>query len=227
MNPLVSVIIPVYNGEKYLAEALDSVAAQDYTPLETIVVDDGSTDGTAQLAQARPEVRYIYQTNQGGGGARNTGLAAATGDFIAFLDADDVWLPGKLHAQVAYLLAHPEVGIVFTRMESFLEPGATWPAGLNEAYYAQGPVAYLPSALLGRRRVFEQVGLFDASYRTDEDSDWFFRARDAGVVSAAVPQILLRRRIHTANNSRAAGAATPELVRLVRASLQRKRQQER
>jgi glycosyltransferase involved in cell wall biosynthesis len=223
MQPLVSVILPVYNGEKYLAAALDSVFEQDYAPVEVIVVDDGSTDGTAQIAQARPEVRYSYQANQGCGGARNSGLAAASGDFIAFLDADDVWLPGKLRAQVDYLLAHPEVGFVLTRMESFLEPGATWPDGINQAYYAQRPVAYLPSALLCRRRVFEQVGSFDASYRTGEDSDWFFRARDAGVALAVLPEVLIRRRIHPGSVTRETRSVTTHLLKAVRASVDRKR----
>jgi glycosyltransferase involved in cell wall biosynthesis len=223
MNSLVSIIIPVYNGEKYLAQALESVAAQDYAPLEVIVVDDGSTDGTAQIAQSRAGVRYTYQANQGSGSARNTGLAAATGDFIAFLDADDLWLPGKLHAQMEYLLEHPDVGFVLANMESFLEPGTTWPAGLNQAYYAQRPVAYLPSALVCRRRVFDKVGLFDAQFRTGEDSDWFFRARDAGVPMAVVPHVLIRRRIHSGNLTQQTRDVSANLLKLVRASVDRKR----
>jgi glycosyltransferase involved in cell wall biosynthesis len=224
MNPLVSVIVPVYNGEKFLAEALDSVAAQDYAPLDVLVVDDGSTDTTAQIAQARPAVRYLHQANQGNGAAKNTGLAAAAGDFIAFLDADDVWLPGKLRAQMDALLAHPETGFVLCKMEHFLEPGAQWPAAFNEAHYRGQPTAYLPSALLARRAVFERVGSFDPAIRISNDSDWFFRARDAGVTLEVLPQVWLRRRIHPGNVSQQAEAVSAELLKLVRASLGRKRQ---
>ena len=223
MNPLLSVIIPVYNGEKYLAQALDSVKAQDYDPMEVIVVDDGSTDATAQIAQAWADVHYVYQANQGSGSARNTGLAAAHGDFIAFLDADDRWAPNKLRLQVDYLLAHAETGFVLTHMEAFLEPGATWPAAYNRTHHAGHPVAYLPSAMLCRRTVFEHIGQFDPSYRTAEDSDWFFRARDAGVFVAVLPEVLLQRRIHASNLTWSAGVANPNLLRLVAASIGRKR----
>ena len=102
-SPLVSTIIPVFNGERLLPEALDSVFRQDYRPIEVIVVDDGSTDGTSLVARSCPEVRYLYQSNQGLGAARNAGIAAACGEFIAFLDADDIWLPRKLSSQMNFL----------------------------------------------------------------------------------------------------------------------------
>jgi glycosyltransferase involved in cell wall biosynthesis len=222
MNPLVSVIVPVYNGEKYLAEALDSVAAQDYAPLEVIVVDDGSTDGTAPIAQARAEVGYAFQPNGGVATARNHGLRLAQGSFIAFLDADDVWLPTKLRAQMDYLRAHSEVDGVLCKLDHFLEPGAQWPATFNETYYRQQPTAYLPSALVVRRQVFAQVGLFDARFRTGEDADWFFRARDTGVALTVVPEVLIRRRIHSGSLTHETRAVTADLLNVVRASINRK-----
>src|SRR6202044_3645761 len=96
---LISVIVPVYNRERYLGAALDSIFAQDYRPVEIVVVDDGSTDGSASIAQSYPNVRYIYQHNQGPVVARNNGLANCTGDLISFLDADDHWPPNKLRMQ--------------------------------------------------------------------------------------------------------------------------------
>jgi len=99
-RPLVSVVIPVYNAEPFLREALDSVLAQDYEPFEVIVVDDGSTDGSGTIARSYPEVRYLRQENQGPAVARNAGIAAAQGEFLAFFDADDVMLPNKLSVQV-------------------------------------------------------------------------------------------------------------------------------
>ena len=96
---MISVIVPAYNGEKYLARALESILAQDYRPIEIVVVDDGSTDNTASIARSYREVRYVYQAHQGLPAARNTGLANCTGELISFLDADDYWPPNKLQIQ--------------------------------------------------------------------------------------------------------------------------------
>src|ERR1043165_3045241 len=125
MNPLVSVIIPVYNGARHLRAALESVFAQTYRSFEVIVVDDGSVDESAIIAQSFPEVRYIHQTNCGVAAARNHGIEAARGEFLAFLDQDDLWTPDKLRLQIEYLLSHPEIGYTLTRQKFFLDPGAT------------------------------------------------------------------------------------------------------
>lgn len=221
-HPLVSVIIPVYNGERFLSAALDSVVAQGYRPIEVIVVDDGSTDCMAEIARDYPEARYVYQANQGHGAARNTGIAAARGEFVAFLDADDIWLPNKLSAQVGYLLQHPQVGYVIARMHAILEAGVEWPASLNREHYSKDPPCFLPSALLVRRTVLDEIGIFDVRYRIANDSDWFLRAQDAGVPMAIVPQVLVHRRIHSSNQSHEK-SATVETLAVVRVSIQRKR----
>ncbi len=223
LNPLVSAIIPVYNGARFLAPALDSIVAQDYRPLEVILVDDGSTDGTADIAR-RYDVRYVYQPNQGSAAARNAGIAAAQGELLAFLDADDLWTPDKLRVQVAYLLERPDVGYVLTHMHVFLEPGMPWPAALNRAYYEQDPTCYGTGTLLARREVFDRVGRFDGSFSPSEDSDWFLRARDAGIAMGVVPEILLHRRLHDENVTNDTQAVTLGLLLAFRASLQRRRQ---
>src|SRR5437667_12630279 len=111
--PLVSVVIPCYNGERYLAEAIESVLAQRYEPLEIIVVDDGSTDRSAEVARHFGDaVQYVCQPHAGAAAARNRGVGLATGDLIAFLDADDVWTEGRLARQVQVLEADPSVGMV-------------------------------------------------------------------------------------------------------------------
>ncbi len=115
----------VYNGEEFLARAIESVWAQNYRPLEVIVVDDGSSDGTASVARRWPEVRYLYQPNQGHGTAKNTGIARARGEYLAFLDADDWWKPEKLRLQVERLRSHPEAGYVICHARYVLECGAT------------------------------------------------------------------------------------------------------
>src|SRR5919112_2696990 len=124
---LVSVIVPVYNGERYLAAALQSIFEQDYRPFEVIVVDDGSVDDTAKIARSFQQIHYIYQSNQGAAAARNAGVATAQGELIAFLDADDVWVPNKLSVQADYLFRHPEVGYVVARGRHFLESEANFP----------------------------------------------------------------------------------------------------
>jgi glycosyltransferase involved in cell wall biosynthesis len=221
-QPLVSVVMPVHNGERFLGEAIDSVLAQHYVRREVIVVDDGSTDGSAAIARAR-DVRYLWQPNQGVAAARNTGLAAARGELIAFLDQDDVWLPHKLAAQVAYLREHPAVDVVVSPLEVALEPGAPpleWyapDAGMDVQ------VGIQLGALLARRRCFERVGDFDARYDLASDTDWFLRARDAGLVLEVALDVCMRYRMHEHNNSRDDERVHAEVRAAVRASVGRKR----
>jgi len=224
-SPLVSVIIPVYNGERYLGEAIESVLGQTYRPLELLVVDDGSTDGSADVASSYPEVSYMYQTNQGHGAAKNAGAAAARGEFLAFLDADDVWAPSKLRCQVTYLQANVDVGCVLCNMASFLEPGQSEPRWLGPAGLTEVP-AYIPSALLVRKAVFEEIGGFDPTYQHANDIDFHLRAMDAGVAVGRVDELLLHRRIHDSNLSHDRAPGSPlssEMFQALRASIARKR----
>lgn len=220
-NKQVSVIIPVFNGERYLAEALASIWAQDYRPLEVIVIDDGSTDRTAEIARSNPAVIYVYQPNQGHGAAKNAGIVKATSDFVAFLDADDLWLPRKLTAQIEYLLSHPGTGYVIAHMDVLLESGVAWPVFLNRQHYLSNPPCFLPSALLTCKSVFKQIGGFDTSYRHANDGDWFFRARDAGISMGLLPEVLVRKRIHGDNLSYDK-LIMLETMRVVRNSIKRK-----
>lgn len=223
---LVSAIIPVYNGQRYLAEAIESILKQDYHPLEIIIIDDGSTDSTAKIAQSYPEVRYIYQSNQGHGMAKNMGISAAQGEFIAFLDADDIWTYNKLSMQVNYLIQHPDIGYSLCRMSAFLEAGSEWPSWLKKDQIGADVPAYLPSALVVRKTVFEKIGNFDPTYRHANDSDWFFRAKDAGILMAMIPEVLLQRRVHDSNLSYETEAMMSERMRLLKSSIDRKRQGE-
>src|SRR5438445_9254645 len=123
---LVSVVIATYNYGRFVTQAVESVLAQTYVNIEIIVVDDGSDDDTReQLAPYGDRIRYIYQENQSVAAARNTGIRAATGDLIAFLDADDVWHPHKLELQMHYLADHPAVALV--AVERLAEGAASWP----------------------------------------------------------------------------------------------------
>ena len=213
--PLLSVIVPVHDGERFLAEALDSVLGQDYEPLEVIVVDDGSTDGSSAIAQARG-VRYFVQPNRGPGAARNAGIAAARGELVAFVDQDDVWLPGKARTQVDLLLARPEVGLVYTRMEVFVEPGAPLPDWTPADWLDEPPVGYCPSTLMARRDVFDVVGDFDPEYVAFSDGEWFMRVRRAGIQTHVLDDVTVRYRIHGDNQSHDRDVFRDELMRSLR-----------
>jgi glycosyltransferase involved in cell wall biosynthesis len=214
-------VIPVHNGERYLAAAIRSVLAQTYRPIEVIVVDDGSTDSSASIARSFEAVRCMVQAHQGVAVARNTGISAAGGAFIAFLDADDVWPPDKLAVQVGHLMDHPRVAYTVGRIRNFLEPGIALDPKIQRTLLERDQVGLM--TLVGRREVFAQVGGFDPSYRVGEDFDWFVRAKDAGIVMAILPDVVLHRRIHGANLSSHTEACRESLLRVFKASLDRQR----
>ena len=224
-GPLVSVIVPVYNGERFLAAALGSVVAQDYAPLEVIVVDDGSEDGSAAIARSFTGVGYLYQPNQGPSAARNAGIAAARGEFIAFLDADDVMMPNKLSVQVGYLLEHPEVGCVLCHQEMLLEPGTLPPPWLRRHPIFKGldRVAPASASAVVRASALERCGGFDPAYRLAEGMEWLGRIRDAGVKIAVLSDILMYRRFHGSNLSRQQQAIRHGVLKGLKAKIDRKR----
>jgi len=201
-NTLVSVIVPVYNGERFLMEAIQDIEAQGHAPLETLVIDDGSTDGTAALlAELGDQVRPIHQSNRGPAAARNRGIESARGDVIAFHDVDDLWAPGTLAALLAHLDAHPEIDIaqgLIQRLvlERAAEPGEApvfQPCGEPYQFINLGSALY-------RRRVFDRVGLLDEALRENEDTDWFFRAWEQNVTKAVLPRPALLYRLHDGNS---------------------------
>ena len=182
--PAVSVIIPAYNCSAFLPATLDSALAQTYHDLEIIVVDDGSTDDTpARLGPYFSRITYIRQTNKGVSAARNAGIRAARGEFLAFLDADDVWVPEKLALQVP-LLADPAVGIVYSDFSVHYADGtalASYLAGrplAQEGWIAENYIQsrfFLPSCMVVRRSAVEECGLFDEDLRASEDFELFAR----------------------------------------------------
>ena len=226
-DPLVSVIIPVYNGGRYLRAALESVFAQTYRPFEVIVVDDGSSDDSGVIAQSFPDVRYIHQTNQGVAAARNNGIDAAQGEFFAFLDQDDVWTPEKLKLQITQLLSDPELGYTLTQQQFFLEPGEKLPPWFRKELFADAHTGWVLGTLVVRRTAFEKIGNFATGYSAASDGDWFFRAKAAGIPMAVVPELLLMKRIHGGNESARAKEILSELRKVVKSSLDRQRAAEK
>ncbi len=194
----ISVIVPVFNGERFLAEAIRSVLAQDLPPDELIVVDDGSTDGSARLAAelaatSSVPIRYVFQSNQGPSSARNHGLRLATGDLLAFIDTDDLWDRNKLSTQVAYLAAHHDILIVRSMIQMFeVRDGNI----LAIESPCQG--VNLGCALF-RRKAFEVVGTFDETMRLSEDLDWYLRASEHGLFQPVLPGTTFWYRKHDHN----------------------------
>lgn len=220
VNPLVSVILPVYNGARYVGEAIESVLSQDYRPIECIVVDDGSSDESAQII-ARYPVTYIRQAQAGPGAARNAGVGAASGEILAFLDQDDQWAPGKLSAQVDILRSSPVAGYSTTLQRSWLEDGVDRPSWIT-AEQLESDSGLFPGMLVATREAFEKVGPFLEDLRAASDADWFFRANDLAIPHLRVKEPLLIRRIHAANQSREVGTTHRELLRIARDSIARK-----
>lgn len=224
-QPLVNVVIPAFNSAGFIANTLQSAYAQTYKALEIIVVDDGSTDETAALVRASG-ANYIYQQNQGAPAARNRGLHESNGMFVAFLDSDDIWLPEKIERQMACLNANPDADFVVCHMKACLVPGAAWPGSLQRQYYDKNPPAYLPSGLLIRREVFDLIGDFDPSMLIGDDSDWLFRANDAGVKHQILQDVLLEKTIRPGSLSSDVDETQRSLLKQIRESVQRKRSQE-
>jgi glycosyltransferase involved in cell wall biosynthesis len=222
-DPLISVIVPAYNAAPFLAEAVESVFAQDYEPLEAIIVDDGSTDTTSeQLDRFSGRVRILHQGNRGPSAARNAGLAVANGPLVAFLDADDVWLPAKLRVQADRMVEEPSLAFTVTRFRYFLHPGCAIPPAFRREHLDRDLDGWIPSALVVRREAFDRIGGFDESLRVSEDVDWFARAREAGLGAESIPRVLLRKRVHDRNASLTA-QSNEKLFEAVRRSLARRR----
>ncbi|MBK8048541.1 MAG: glycosyltransferase [Anaerolineales bacterium] len=206
MPSLVSVIIPVYNGERFVDEAIDSVLAQEYCPVEVIVIDDGSSDGTGRVcARYGAQIRYYVQTNQGAAAARNAGVARARGDYIGFLDADDRWAPKKLTMQMRAFAADPALDVVFCHIRQVTLDGAetvvveSADGAHNYRYQVEVVPGIHVDALLLRRAAWMQVGKFDPDKRIGDLIEWYGRALDLGLHMQMLPDVLVARRIHGQN----------------------------
>jgi glycosyltransferase involved in cell wall biosynthesis len=221
--PAVSVVVIVKDGEAYLADALDSVFQSEVTPCEILVVDGGSRDRTVEIASGYRSVTVLPQASRGIANAYNEGIARARGELVAFLSHDDLWLPGKLDVQVDYMARHPHLLYTVAMVEHFLDGGSEPPPSFRR-HLLDGPQpGVIMETLVARRRVFDLVGEFDPHYSVSEDTDWFARARDDGIPMALLPQVLLRKRVHSRNATLANSATNKFLLRAMRGSIARKR----
>jgi glycosyltransferase involved in cell wall biosynthesis len=203
MDPLVSVIIPTFNGERHLGETLQSVFAQTYTALEVIVVDDGSTDGSANLAAAfGPGLRIVQTGRRGHPAARNRGIQAATGEFLSFLDHDDLWLPAKIASQLSCFQQDPGLDLVFGHIQNFFSDELPESERQRIAAPLHPVPGLLQGAMLARRRSFDRVGSFSESHAMGDFLEWYGRATLLGLRMHVQPETVLRRRLHATNFQR-------------------------
>jgi glycosyltransferase involved in cell wall biosynthesis len=215
-------VIAVRDGGSHLADALDSVLGQRPAPLEVVAVDDGSTDGTpAALAAYAPSVRTLRQPPSGHAVALNRGVGETRGALVAFCDADDRWVPGRLGAQLDALAADPDVDMVGGLVEEFLSPDASDLAGRVRVSDAPVRVRLL-QALVVRRHTLDRVGRFDESLRHGVAIDWISRADALGARVGWVDTVVVQRRIHHGNMGHDTGPARADLLAVLRRDRQRR-----
>jgi glycosyltransferase involved in cell wall biosynthesis len=235
----VSVVIPVFNRERFVGAAIDTVRAQSYDPVEILVVDDGSTDASAEVAERHGATRVLRLPHAGVSAARNAGIEAARGELIAFLDSDDLWTTDRLALQVEHLIDDPEAGFVLAYAVLFADPDDPRPDWLTDDWFAGVKIVDLPDApatgpdmagpvpyaltMLARAELFDQLGGFDTSLELGEDIEWLLRATDAGVPYGMIPHVVAYKRVHSGSVSNRVAEGLASILRVLRSSVARKR----
>ena len=223
-RPTISVIVPVYNAQRYLAEAIQSILAQGRQPDEIIVVDDGSTDGSAAIAgKFADKIRFFQQENKGAGAARNLGVKMCTGSLLAFLDADDTWTPNKLSLQLKTLDADPDLDFVLGTVHQFVSPELGKEARCSLRSELKTMPAYHVGAMLIKRPSFYNVGFFNEDLQLGEYIDWFNRAKHLELSYCVLDETVLGRRIHTHNQGIYKKAHLKDYIAVLKSSLDRRR----
>ena len=227
-TPLVTVVMPVYNGEGFIREAIENIISQNYPAVEIIIINDGSTDDTDAVVKAvekehKLALRYFWYGNDGPGFARNRGIRDASGDFIAFLDVDDLWPENNLNFLVNELLQHPEADIVrgygqlmrlneeTGKFDCYGDPKESFPAYVGAALY--------------RKEVFRKVGLFDTSMTFGVDSDWYMRATELKVNMKWYDKVTLFVRRHGKNMTEGKNLVELNTLRVFKKAIDRMRKE--
>ena len=222
--PLISTIIPVYNGARYISMAIESILEQGYPNIEIVVIDDGSTDDTAAVVkQFNEPVYYYFKENTGIAATMNHGIRQAKGGFFSFLDSDDYWLPGKISKQLEILEKYPQLDMVFGHVKQFYSPELSQEYRQKYACQETPMPGHNSGCMLIRRSSFFKVGMLDEKYEKGAFNDWYMRANATGLCSMMLPDILYMRRIHDANHGILKKDKHVDYVRMLKKHLDRKR----
>ena len=223
-EPLVTVVIPFYNGAEHLATAIETVREQSYPQLEVVLVDDGSTDGSGKIAESHADLRTLrHETNRGVAVARNTGVTAAHGEIVTFLDCDDTWPVERLDIIVKAFVDNPEFGYVLGREMMAVEACATVPPWIKPEWLVEPQDASNTPVLAVRRETFDRVGLFNPDLRESEDTEWLLRAAELRIPMTRLPHIVVHRTIRENSlSARAIETRAATFLRLARESVQRR-----
>jgi glycosyltransferase involved in cell wall biosynthesis len=223
-QPLVSIIMPVYNCEKYVAEAIESILTQTYKNIELICINDASTDKSRDVLKSFGDRITLIDldTNKGIAKGRNVGIPFSAGEFIAFADADDIWNPQKLFLQMEQFSKDPYLDISFCMIQNFLSPDASKELGASRQF-PTGPIpGQISGTFVAKRSSFDRVGLLDEVYRVGEFIDWMARAHELGLKQSMVPEVLYLRRAHETNTT-LSKATRVDYLKIAKAALERKR----
>lgn len=225
-TPQISVIIPIYNDALYIKEALLSVLSQGIEKLEIIVIDDGSTDNYEEKINNfnDPRIRLIKQLNSGAAEARNNGIRNANGEYIAFLDADDIWAPNKLKIQLEALNNRTDINMVYGQVKEFYDTSIKGHANLQKE--VKTFLGYSPISLLISKKDFLKVGDFQSKWKVAEFIDWYDRAKHVGLTEIVLPDLLAFRRIHAGNLDRLHRPDVKQYVAVLKEALDRRRNQQ-
>ena len=224
-SPSVTCIVPAYNAARFIGETIDSVLAQTFPVAEIIVVDDGSMDTTSAVVEGYSDtVRLIRQPNTGPAAARNNGIRNSSGDFIAFIDSDDLWTPDKLEIQMARFTERPELQVCFTHLINFRNlPGSILFRDGYEETDEWPLVHFIPSSMVARRNAFGVVGGFSEELRRAEDTEWYARMMMRGITYEVVETVLLYRRVHDRNLTMESPPGPEDVVRVLKIALDKRR----
>lgn len=226
-DPLVSIVMAVKNAEKYLEEALESIAKQTYPNYEIILIDGNSADSTEKIARSFEVNHFQKQIGSGFADAWNQGIEIAQGEFIALLDSDDRWKAEKLAKQVEFLDNNPTYPLVIARVQFFMDAEQKSPKGFNPKLLESDHIAYMPGVLLTRRSFFDEIGKFDTELRIANDIAWFASLNDHKIPVGLVDEVLIYKRVHQSNLSYVTDITLfhTEVLKLLRESIMQRRNQ--
>jgi glycosyltransferase involved in cell wall biosynthesis len=222
-SPLVSVLITVYNGAPYLGEAIESALGQTWPRVEVVVVDDGSDDGSADVARAHDVVFERLPERTGIGAARNRAAALASGEFLTFLDADDRFPPDKLDVQLEAFSRDPSLDVVYGHVHEFVSPDVPAEGAARIRRAVPRSQSHLAGVMLVRREAYDRVGPWAVGLKVGTGVEWYMRSAELGLRTALLDHVLLERRLHQTNNGLREAAHRSRYLSIVKEALDRRR----